>query len=1209
MGTSTAQPPPSSAADSLPPPADSVQLSPSSQKRIGKLADMVLANLAKLGPTNGMPASHSRNSIEKRLSKLFPSFPTPDHPTYALMIRRAIQELNEEGGASEELISKFIKAEYQDLPWGHASLLSHHLKKLSECGEIVSASVNRYILPFGDNNLFKPGRRDKSKRGGRLRREEEKLHKRKNSLSEKENLGVGDRSKQQGLVIQVTNPAKKALPSLRKTEGTDQSQHQQVQPTRLQKLDVMNKGRIGVEANEVLHEAHMQECKRIEVLEKAREGIFQAIEEEKRECQQSKAVQLKEERPQQRKIIEESRPAEQENEVIKNQAQLRVQHDKDHSQSIVHKDEHDKDHSQSIVHKDEVQKQIVVVVEQHPRHQTQDNEAMEEEYAGEDLDGKLVEQDKVEVIKEHDLQGQRCEILGIQLHMLEEEISGMEELTNHPRQQIGLADEDVVAPETLIESRNRSNDVCVVQKQSHEKQAEIPSIVVRPDLLPTPTFAEAGPSQISKEKCIELLKRNKEIEGRLMAILESWNAMGSSTHTPRQNLSVECKDHEAVEGQKLTTDIGEKEISTEMCWQEEIHTQVKAPIFNVKKQVELSSSKRSPEVEAVVLHNQSLREKQPKLSDHDLPRSLEFESEALATNHTANKSTGSGSVTTGAPFDVPPVDLGKFKKVQETEIFAPKYHAENFSKQKPPESQLDAQEDAQSYAQAQLLEPSFEGKTSQVRSPFKEEPALPHGPVDLEHGQRSQMPHQLQLDGEGQQELSVHGHAVVLEAANFMPPCLTQVQNLGQQQQAKTQPWGQGFLNVKGNGASAFRVESISPQSKQLSPEQHKFSESQTSPVSAFVVGLPAAVHRDQVQNELRREKLLPRDWKLPPSKESALPLINERENKANKNSRPIRCYSLELFDREAVAPFTFLPKSPQPEQQKRERLLQQKPLQAEKMATAAKMLLLRHQHEQPCELKSIGNHLQQGEPKLQIEELESNHQLSKMNLEILHKAVDIPQQPQHRITRRYAKRQMLRQQSLLYKHKLRRRVSGPSQGDPSLDRVPADLLPLNHDTTVSAVVQPQIVQQGQRQLKRHGRTPQPKQQEQPEIKHLERPPKLRPDEDGVVRTPPLDQHHQQSCGPVRGRPCKRKASDATNEGTLPSSEHAQKQHLGRPPKPKPVLPAGPVHLTVIDKSQRSELSSGAMNGQVTGGERIEKPLPEPACAPPQVQGEGELPA
>ncbi|XP_010034691.3 involucrin [Eucalyptus grandis] len=1139
MGAATTARPPPSSTLALPLTAE---LSLSSQERIRKLADVVLANLAKLGATNGMPASHSRNSIEERLSKLFPTFQTPNHPTYALMIRRAIQELNEEGGSSEESISKFIKAEYQDLPWGHTSLLSHHLMKLSECGEIISAPVNCYTLPFGDNNFSVHGRRDKSERGGQLRSEREKLHKKKDAFTEKENVGVGDRSKQQALVIQVTNPPKKARQSFSGAEGIDQFEHQQVELNRLQELDVMKEGRIGVEANEVLHEAHMQEYKRIEVSEKAQEGVVQAIEGQKQECQQSRAVQLKEKHPQQHEVIEESKPPEQD-EVTENQAQLQEQHDKNNSQSIVRKDE--------------AQKQIdVVVVEENPQHQTQDNEAMEEEHLGEDLDGKLVEQYKrnewqVEVVKENELQDQHCEALGVQLQTLEKEIAGMEELTNHLRQQIQLADKHVAAQETLIESRNRSTDVCTVQKQLHDKQGEILSIMVRPDPLPcTPTFEDVGPSHISKEKCIELLKRNKEIEGRLMAIFESWNALESATHVPRQNLVVEGKDREPLEGKMLISDIGEIEISRQMCQQEGIHTLLKVPIFNVKKQVELSSSKRPPEVEAAVLDNVSLGETQPKLSDHDLPRSLEVEPEALTTNLTVDMSAGSGSITTGASFDVPLVDLGKFKKVEETEVSAPKYHDEIFSQQKPPKSQLDAaiyaQEDARVYEQAQLLEPSYERKTS---PPFKEAPALPHGPVDLEHDERSQTSYQ--LDGERQQELSVQGHAVVLEAANMMPPCQTQVQNLRQQQQAKTQPWGQGFLNVKGNGASAFRMESIQPQSKQLSPERDKFSKSQTSSVSASAVGLPAAVHHEQVQNELQWEKFLPRDCKLPPSEASALPLINEQENEANMKGSPIRCYGLDLFDHKAVAPSTFLPKSLQPEQQKRKRPLQQKLLQSEKMATTAKMLLLRHQHEQTCELKCSANGLQLDEPKLQIEESGSNRPVSEMNLEILHKVVDIPQQPQHWKMGRHTKLQMSQQQ--LYKNKLRPRESGPIQGDLGLDRVPADLLPLNHEIAVNAVLQPQIVQQGQPQLKLRGRPPQTKQQGQLEIKCLGRPPKLRPDEDGVVRTSPLDQRHQQSCGPVQERPRKRKAGDARSEGNLPSSGHAQKRRLGRPPKPKPV--------------------------------------------------------
>lgn len=63
------------------------------------------------------------------------------------MIQKAVAELNEEGGSTEEAVSKFIREHFDCLPLAHERLLSHHLKKLSESGEIVSASKNCYMLP------------------------------------------------------------------------------------------------------------------------------------------------------------------------------------------------------------------------------------------------------------------------------------------------------------------------------------------------------------------------------------------------------------------------------------------------------------------------------------------------------------------------------------------------------------------------------------------------------------------------------------------------------------------------------------------------------------------------------------------------------------------------------------------------------------------------------------------------------------------------------------------------------------------------------------------------------------------------------------------------------------------------------------------------------------------------------------------------------
>lgn len=53
------------------------------------------------------------------------------------MIHRAIGELKEPEGCTEESMSKFIRRHYDDLPWSHSNILNHHLQKFCECGEMV----------------------------------------------------------------------------------------------------------------------------------------------------------------------------------------------------------------------------------------------------------------------------------------------------------------------------------------------------------------------------------------------------------------------------------------------------------------------------------------------------------------------------------------------------------------------------------------------------------------------------------------------------------------------------------------------------------------------------------------------------------------------------------------------------------------------------------------------------------------------------------------------------------------------------------------------------------------------------------------------------------------------------------------------------------------------------------------------------------------
>ncbi|KAJ4706868.1 HMG-Y-related A [Melia azedarach] len=53
------------------------------------------------------------------------------------MIMSAIEALNEKNGSNKTSISKYIESKYGNLPAGHTTLLSHHLNRMKETGELV----------------------------------------------------------------------------------------------------------------------------------------------------------------------------------------------------------------------------------------------------------------------------------------------------------------------------------------------------------------------------------------------------------------------------------------------------------------------------------------------------------------------------------------------------------------------------------------------------------------------------------------------------------------------------------------------------------------------------------------------------------------------------------------------------------------------------------------------------------------------------------------------------------------------------------------------------------------------------------------------------------------------------------------------------------------------------------------------------------------
>ncbi|KAL3510591.1 hypothetical protein ACH5RR_029992 [Cinchona calisaya] len=166
-------------------PKNPLQILAEARKNEKKSANMeklkeTVMKLLKIEPnTHLSEESHDKSHlVEERLSQFLSLLHSPDHPPYAWMIERALQELNEKGGSSEESISQFIKKEYSDLPWAHYTMLKHHLVQLCESGEVVLTCDKRYLLA-GSDAYLKERRKNKrrSKRPKKFRRKENVVQK------------------------------------------------------------------------------------------------------------------------------------------------------------------------------------------------------------------------------------------------------------------------------------------------------------------------------------------------------------------------------------------------------------------------------------------------------------------------------------------------------------------------------------------------------------------------------------------------------------------------------------------------------------------------------------------------------------------------------------------------------------------------------------------------------------------------------------------------------------------------------------------------------------------------------------------------------------------------------------------------------------------------------------------------------------------------
>jgi hypothetical protein len=68
------------------------------------------------------------------------------------MIKRAVKELNEKSGLTEEDISDFIRRD-NDLPFDHASILHIHLQKLCMSGELLYTEDGKYVFVDGESEV------------------------------------------------------------------------------------------------------------------------------------------------------------------------------------------------------------------------------------------------------------------------------------------------------------------------------------------------------------------------------------------------------------------------------------------------------------------------------------------------------------------------------------------------------------------------------------------------------------------------------------------------------------------------------------------------------------------------------------------------------------------------------------------------------------------------------------------------------------------------------------------------------------------------------------------------------------------------------------------------------------------------------------------------------------------------------------------------
>ncbi|KAJ0450842.1 putative linker histone H1/H5, domain H15, winged helix-like DNA-binding domain superfamily [Helianthus annuus] len=207
--------------------------------------------------------------IQHCFPKFFSDFQTPNHPPYAAMIYKAIQELNKKGGSSEKSISDHIQKEYTDLPWAHSTLLKHHLEKLCDRNEICITDKQCYLLAGIEsesrNKSSKPSKKHKkdksqpnseackkSSRPSKKYKKKEKNPSGVQKTSAKEHIELLKRKRKLGLKS-IKKNSKRAKKRLINNEVTVDESHEQKQTSEITMGDIQIQERNGLRKRKRKH--------------------------------------------------------------------------------------------------------------------------------------------------------------------------------------------------------------------------------------------------------------------------------------------------------------------------------------------------------------------------------------------------------------------------------------------------------------------------------------------------------------------------------------------------------------------------------------------------------------------------------------------------------------------------------------------------------------------------------------------------------------------------------------------------------------------------------------------------------------------------------------------------------------------------------------------------------------------------------------------